>query len=237
LFKPGLSSGVLEATTGSGCGNYNDYQAVFGDFRVEGNSAFAVNPGDVVFAYAEVENAGEGYVFVEDLTLDIYTNATISVTASLVGQNAEWTVSRGGEGSGGPGHDGETPLANTTYNFFDAGLLFAGSGKQFSPGSQASSTLVLTMMNDSATEPIETVQQMGLPPSSGYRAVGCTGTPLHHNRLRLRRRLHSVAAPLRGRALEPESPSAKAKCTTFVSRVNRRTAIRIVRSSQVPSPS
>jgi hypothetical protein len=175
LMKPGFGSGVLSFGSCASNGPYQPY-ALYGDFRVgEGDVAFKVNPGDVVFAYAEVLNPDEGYVFVEDLTLQTYHAATISVTPSLVGQNAAWTVSRlvcpGPPFSGcspNTGPDGETPLANTANIFFGGALAQNSTGsKSFYPGSQSTSTLIMTMMDDGFNQAIETVNQG----TSGYEGL------------------------------------------------------------------
>ena len=76
------------------------------------------------------------------------------------------------------------PLANTIGIFFDGGGVLDGSGEIFYPGSQDTSTQILTMTNDQFNQNIEIVNQG----SSGYEgshalffyttgcafALGCT---------------------------------------------------------------
>jgi hypothetical protein len=158
LFTPGLVAGVYE---NAACGSSStDYFAFVGYFPVINAAPFSVNPGDVVFASVSVQNSCSGQAYVEDFTTGVNSAYGIGVGACpFKGQNAEWTVSRGCCQGFGP--DGEFELPNTTNIFAGfGGYAATGNTDIFYPASQASSTLVLTMMDDTDSEPIEEVNQI-----------------------------------------------------------------------------
>ncbi len=139
-----------------------------------GTSPFQVNPGDVIFASVSVQNSCSGQVYVEDLTTTVSASYGIGVGACpFKGQNAEWTVSR--DCCDGPGPDGEWYFPNTTNIFFNGGWADTGNTDQFYPGSQASSTIVMTMTNDSKSSQIEQVES-GSSGWEGKRAILFTTT-------------------------------------------------------------
>jgi len=150
-YAAGLQGGVLEDVNCYG-------QAVYYAYTGWGlyNTEFTLNPGDVF--YTEVKAYGpstNAYVFVEDTTNWNYSAYSIP-TPGIVGDTAEWTVNRWCcDGS----VDGTWPLANTIHIFFDYGAAENGNGAIFYPGSQASSTLIMTMMDDGGDQEIETVEQ------------------------------------------------------------------------------
>ncbi|MGA8438341.1 MAG: hypothetical protein WB762_14400 [Candidatus Sulfotelmatobacter sp.] len=74
-----------------------------------------------------------------------------------VGNRADWIVDR--ICCDGPTPNGVWPLANTSAIFFDGGAVQNGSGARFYPGSQASSTQILTMTDDAGDQSIELVNQ------------------------------------------------------------------------------
>jgi len=126
---------------------------------------FALNPGDLF--YTEVHAFGgcnNGSAFVEDLTTLTYGSYTIDNDCAVpqVGNSANWIVDR--ICCDGPNPDGVWPLANTAAIFFDGGAVENGSGALFYPGSQASTTQVLTMTDDAGDQSIELVNQG----STGY---------------------------------------------------------------------
>ena len=59
----------------------------------------------------------------------------------------------------GNGIDGESPLANTISISFDGAEALNVAGKPFYPGSQATTTSVLTMYDDTNSQAIELVNQ------------------------------------------------------------------------------
>jgi hypothetical protein len=156
LFFPGEFAGVSEdiyCPTG-----HAQYDAVIGweDF---GNYVFSLNPGDVF--YTEVHAFGgcnNGSAFVEDLTTLTYNSYTISNPCGVLqtGRYAYWIVTRPLAGNG---IDGESPLANTISLSFDGAQVNNLAGKPFYPGSQATTTSVLTMYDDTNSQAIELVNQ------------------------------------------------------------------------------
>ena len=124
-----------------------------------GNYVFSLNPGDVF--YTEVHAFGgcsNGSAFVEDLTTLTYNSYTISNPCGVLqtGRYAHWIVTRPLAGNG---IDGESPLANTISLSFDGAQVNNVAGKPFYPGSQATTTSVLTMYDDTNSQAIELVNQ------------------------------------------------------------------------------
>jgi hypothetical protein len=116
------------------------------------NTVFGVYVGDVF--YTEVIGFGgltPGSVFVEDLSTLTY--GTYSVESGdgtpLVGSSAQWIVER----------PAGYPLANTISIFFDGGAVYNTSHHLFYPGSQATTTAILTMRDDGNTQDTEVVSQ------------------------------------------------------------------------------
>jgi hypothetical protein len=158
-FTPMLQGGVYADVN---CSYGTSYYAYFAwQDNLEGE--FQVNPGDVV--YAEVLATGgsnDSYVLLEDFTTQTYGSYTVS-TPGIVGNSANWIVARLCCVNNQP-----YPLANTVNIFFDGGTAYTDAGslseKLYYPGSQASSTKILTMTDDGGDESIETVRQG----SAGY---------------------------------------------------------------------
>jgi hypothetical protein len=124
---------------------------------------FPVNPGDLF--YTEVHGFGgcnPGSVYVEDLTTLTYNSYSVSNVCLVpqVGNQAEWVVERFCCNGSFP-----YPLANTLGISFEGAAALNGSGKTFYPGSQATTTAVLTMRDDGNTQNIEIVNQG----SSGFQ--------------------------------------------------------------------
>ena len=76
--------------------------------------------------------------------------------------------------------DGLSPLANTINISFDGAEVLNLAGKPFYPGSQATTTWVMTMMDDGFDQPIELVSQ-GSGGSQGlhslfFETAGCAYT-------------------------------------------------------------
>jgi hypothetical protein len=124
---------------------------------------FSVNPGDIFYteihAFAPPNPA---QVYVEDVTTLTYNSYTVDPDplVPLVGRTAEWVVER--DCCQGPN---PSPLLNTVGIFFDEAGALNGNGKLFYPGSTATSTAILSMTDDGATQNIEVVNQG----SSGYQ--------------------------------------------------------------------
>jgi hypothetical protein len=126
----------------------------YGDGGVSG--VFPVNPGDVVDVTVE-GLPGTSYVYLDDVTSQTYGSYTIA-TPNIVGKSANWIVERLCCTGSLP-----YPLANTI------GITFQAAGAQTqaqfdSPygedvGSQASSTRILTMMDNNGETGIEVVTQ------------------------------------------------------------------------------
>jgi hypothetical protein len=155
VFYPGIAGGVSESI---GCGESDAaYYAVAILLYPFTYQSFAVNPGDVFYAEASVENANLGFVFLTDLTSGVNSSFEFENTEGFVGQTAEWVLYRNCCSSSAP--DGEYPLANTVNVFFDDGNAANISAKTFYPGSQASSTLILTMYDNNETQITETVDR------------------------------------------------------------------------------
>jgi len=156
-------------------GVYEDFSCVYGVASYTAyvgwentlNGVFSVNPGDLF--YTEVHAFGgcnNGSAFVEDLRTLTYGSYTITnpcFVGPQIGRYANWMVWR--PCCNGPNPFGAWPLANTIGISFDGATALNGLGKQFYPGSQASSTQILTMTDDGATQAIEVVNQG----SAGYQ--------------------------------------------------------------------
>lgn len=163
-FLSGVQGGVIAAACYGDQGQ-TFYWAYLGEWHNNLPLAdFAVNPGDVFFTYVEVLNSDQTYVLLEDLTLGTYDTFTLP-TPGIVGDAANWLVWRpGGCGSGSTYY---CPLPNTVHIFFDGAAARTGSNKYFYPGSQASSTEILTMLDDGFDQSTETVNQG----SAGYEGL------------------------------------------------------------------
>lgn len=154
VLIPELAGGVI-----------SDYSCVYGTTQYQafaqwGNSVmpFTLNPGDLF--YTEVHASGPdipGWVFLEDETTLAYGTYTVLPGSPLVGRSAQWMVER--PCCNGPNPIGAYPLANNYAISFDGASVQTDGGKLFYPGSQASSTYILTMMDDESTQNIELVDQ------------------------------------------------------------------------------
>jgi uncharacterized protein YceK len=159
-FIPGVQGGVY-ADVPCGGGGPPFYYAEFG-WQYPLSRGFAVNPGDVFTAEVVVSGGSSATAYLEDLTTQTFSSYSMS-TPGVIGQNADWIVFR--PCCTGSNND-PFPLANTASIFFNGGWADEGgsAGKQLYPGSQASSTYILTMTDDGGDQNIETVNQG----SSGY---------------------------------------------------------------------
>jgi hypothetical protein len=165
LFEPGETTGVQEAYY---CynGGPTVYAAVFG-WGTALNQAFALNPGDSF--YTEIHAFGgcnSGSAFIEDLRTLTYNSYSIPniCLLSQTGRYANWVVWRPPFGDAAE-TDGLTPLANTINLSYDGAEVLNLAGKPFYPGSQATTTQVLTMSDDGMDQAIELVSQG----SGGYQ--------------------------------------------------------------------
>ena len=159
ILFPGLQGGFYGdiPCTGSGTAGTPFYYAEFG-FGYPLSRGFPVNPGDVFFTVVEAFGPSSGEAYLEDLTTETFAAYSISASG-IIGQNAGWLVFRPcctGGSSQPPSN--VFPLANTVATFFDNAEAQAGS-KSFYPGSQATSTLILNMMDDEGDQVIESANQ------------------------------------------------------------------------------
>jgi hypothetical protein len=166
LFEPGETTGVEEAFY---CynGGPTVYAAVFG-WGTALNQAFALNPGDSF--YTEIHGFGgcnSGSAFIEDLRTLTYNSYSIPNICLLpqTGRYANWVVWRPPFSNNGASLDGLNPLANTINLSFDGAEVLNLAGRPFYPGSQATTTWVVTMTDDSFSQSIELVNQG----SGGYQ--------------------------------------------------------------------
>ena len=164
--EPGAGKATLigGAVSYAVCGPSASYYMMFGWEPIYFQQTFAVRPGDIVYAEVGAPAGGTNpsYMFLEDLTTLTYSSYSIPVPSGVhfVGNSAQWIVERYCcRASGYP-----YPLANTIGTFFDGGAAIKGNGVYVYPGSQAASTSVITMVDDSGSDIIELVNQG----SSGY---------------------------------------------------------------------
>jgi len=154
VLYPELAGGVISNT------NCTDGTTLYYAFGQWGNTVypFELNPGDVF--YTEVHASGPGipgWVFLEDETTLSFGTYTLDpdVQVPLVGKSAQWVVWR--PCCDAPTPVGTWPLANNIEVSFNGATVQNDGGKIFYPGSQANSTYVLTMTDDSGTQDIEQV--------------------------------------------------------------------------------
>jgi len=127
---------------------------------------FGVNPGDDIFAepYDPTGGFNDGYVYIEDETTGTVGTYTLSYVSgpALVGNSADYIVERPCCRSGD-----YYPLANYVWDFW-AGS-YAEDFKQYDdglpvtyyPGSMATTTYLINMVNDQNTETISYPQAQG----------------------------------------------------------------------------
>ncbi len=155
--RSALMGGLVSYMT---CGPTQVHYAVaFGWDPTYIQTAFFANPGDIV--YAEVTSPPGGtnpaYLFLEDLTTLTYQSFSVPVPygVTFIGSSAQWIVERWCcRNSGYP-----YPLLNTISTFFDGGAALDGAGHTYYPGSQAVSTQVITMRDDSNSQNIQLINQ------------------------------------------------------------------------------
>ncbi len=111
-------------------------------------SAFPVNPGDDLFVETWNTSPTNGYVYVEDLTQGVSGtyHLTPTVTPYLVGNSADFIVERPCCLNGK-----YYPLSNYVQTFWAQSYAYPFTGAQLYPGSTATSTYVITMLDDSGT--------------------------------------------------------------------------------------
>jgi len=172
-FYPGELAGVVEYVACATGHKYYYATIGWGDIFY---SAFSVNPGDVF--YTEVHAFGgcnAGSAFVEDLTTLTYNSYSIAnpCLTPQVGKSANFVVDR--ICCDGPNPIGVWPLANTIEISFEGAAVLNGAGKAFYPGSQATTTQVLTMTDDGGDQAIELVSQ-GSGGSQGLHSLSFVTT-------------------------------------------------------------
>jgi hypothetical protein len=152
LFAPMLQGGVYTEIDCAEGTNYYAYVG-WGTYAAE----FSVHPGDVFYTEVQASGPSAGSVYVEDLTTLTYNSYAVS-GPTIAGNTAQWMVARPCCTNSG-NLDGMYPLANTISISFDGATALNGNGAQFYPGSQATSTYILTMTDDAADQAIELVNQ------------------------------------------------------------------------------
>jgi hypothetical protein len=159
-FAPMVQAGVYEAAE---CPGAPFYYAMFA-WRDSITGVFPVNPGDDVLADMSVVGGpnGSGSVFLFDFTTGTSGSYSVS-TPGLVGTSANWIVER----LCCTPADELYPLANTSALAFNEASAETGNLKVFYPGSQATSTEILTMTDDAFDQTIEAVDQG----SGGYQGL------------------------------------------------------------------
>jgi len=151
VLQGGTTSAYYCSTTTTG----GDYFAWIEWYPAGSSSAFNVNPGDDVYVETWNTSDNTGNVSLWDLTQQTY--ATYALTApsgtTLVGNSAEFIVER-------PccREVGKTsylyPLANYIADFWDYSGDYTFKSVLNDPGSTATTTLVVSMINDAGTEVI-----------------------------------------------------------------------------------
>jgi len=148
-YDPALEAGVGEVAP---CTGSNYYAAIVG-WQSSYVAAFDVNPGDVVYAEAETQGGSNSAVSLQDLTTGSYFVVSVD-TSGMVGATANWIVERL------CCNDSVWfPLANTVNVAFGNSYAEKEDDLFLFPGSQASSTEVLTMTDDAGDQYIEAVSQ------------------------------------------------------------------------------
>jgi hypothetical protein len=177
-FYPGELAGVVNYVT---CTTGQQYHYATVGWSEIFYATFQVNPGDIF--YTEIHAFGgcnAGSAFVEDLTTLTYNSYSVSnpCLTPQVGKSANWVVDRGC--CDGPNPIGVWPLGNTIQISFEGASVLNGNGKSFYPGSQATTTQVMTMTDDGGDQAIELVSQgsggsQGLH-SLSFSTTGCAFT-------------------------------------------------------------
>jgi hypothetical protein len=122
-----------------------------------GATMFSVNPGDDIYVSANNTSSTSGVVFIEDLTTLQSASMTLKPTLSkyaLIANQAEYIVERP---NGDPVTGGLFPLANYVDSFWDFARAKTYSKVYYYPGSTASSTIDLTMTDDSGADIISVI--------------------------------------------------------------------------------
>jgi Peptidase A4 family len=127
-----------------------------------------VKAGDQFFVITYGANAATQYVYLEDATQGWYGTFSLAYLngPSLVGSSAEQVVER-------PCCDSDGyPVALTNFiaDSFDYAWATNGKGETYGPGQQNSSTQVIGMVDDGATQTISTVNQ-GSAGFQGYYSL------------------------------------------------------------------
>jgi hypothetical protein len=120
---------------------------------------YKVNPGDDMLVETYATGPTNGYVFVYDLTLNIYADVNLVPTEPpyLVGNSAEYIVERPGCGV-----SCIYPLANYVEDFWAANYAYTNSGVLSYPGQTGPNTSLITMLSDTGI-PISYTPEIGPP--------------------------------------------------------------------------
>jgi hypothetical protein len=120
--------------------------------------AFLVNPGDDIFVETYATGPKNGYVYIQDLTQQIYATYHLQPTQApyLVGNSAEYIVER-------PCCNGSKfyALANYVGNFWANSYAWTGAGQYYYPTTSGSNTAIVTMVADNGQTQISQVLEVG----------------------------------------------------------------------------
>jgi hypothetical protein len=133
--------------------------------------AYNVNPGDDMFVVTYATSPMNGYLYVYDLTLQIYGvyNLQPTTTPYLVGNSAEYIVERPCCVSGATLY----ALANYVEDFWASNYAYTGGGVLRYPGQTGANTALITMYADNGTTPISYTPEIGPPYQILFNTVNC----------------------------------------------------------------
>ena len=131
---------------------------------------YGVNPGDDLVVETYATGPQNGYVFVYDLTLNIYADVNLVPTKPpyLVGNSAEYVVER-------PCCVGSNnyPLANYISDFWASNYAYTNAGTLRTPGQTNSKTSLMTMVADDGVTAISYPAEIGPPYQIWFSDENC----------------------------------------------------------------
>ena len=135
--------------------------------------AYYVNPGDDMYVVTYATGPMQGYVYVYDLTLEIYGAYSLVPTKPpyLVGNSAEYIVER-------PCCNGPNfyPLANYISDFWASNYAYTNAGTLRTPGQTNSKTSLITMVADDGVTAISYTPEIGPPYQIWFSDANCAYT-------------------------------------------------------------
>ncbi|MGH6850200.1 MAG: G1 family glutamic endopeptidase, partial [Methylocella sp.] len=134
---------------------------------------YDVNPGDDMVVETYATGPQNGYVFVHDLTLNIYADVNLVPTEGpyLVGNSAEYVVER-------PCCNGANfyALANYISDFWASNYAYTNAGKLRTPGQTGPHTAIMTMVADDGVTAISYPAEVGPPYQIWFADENCAYT-------------------------------------------------------------